>query len=147
LPGLVKVAMNLIVMRSGLGPMVRTSSGLLVAGALLAQTLNGCQTINTVNPFAPTFPHGKVALCPSAASIGAAVVVVTDTHKDRPGVQTIPRDTPPEGVCAAVNAAAIDAGFKTVYDDRQSSGVQILASDPDQIKIEAKNVRVVVQDF
>ena len=111
MPGLVKVAMNPIVMRSGLGPMARTSSGLLVAGALLAQTLSGCQTINSVNPFAPTFTHGKVALCPSAASVGAAVVVVTDTDKNRPGVQTIPRDTPPLTVTSRVPSRYLPSGI------------------------------------
>jgi hypothetical protein len=62
-------------------------------------------------------------------------------------VQTVPRDTAAEGVCAAVNKAAIDAGFKTSYEDGKSAGVTILAADPDRIKIEAKNVRLDEQPF
>jgi hypothetical protein len=113
--------------------------------ALLAFGLGGCQSINPMHLFTPGFQHGKVALCPSAASIGPGVVIVTDTGSGHPGVKTIPRDTPPEGVCAAVNAAAIDAGFKTVFDGQ--STVQILANDPKRIKIDNKNVRVDVQQF
>jgi hypothetical protein len=128
--------------------MIKTGfPGFRIAVALLPLALYGCQSIDVLHLFTTTYPHGKVALCPSAASIGPAVIVVTDTAKNHPGVQTVPRDTPPEGVCAALNDAAIDAGFQTVFDDQHNAGVQILAKDPDQIKIDSKNVRIVVQQF
>ena len=103
--------------------------------------------MDMLHVFSPAYPHGKVALCSSGAAIGPAVIVVTNTDSNRPGIQTVPRDTAEDGVCAALNQAARDAGFKTVFDTAKGSSVQILSKDPDNIKIDYKNVRITIQEF
>ena len=118
-----------------------------VPAMLLPLALCGCQSLDVLHVFTPRYPHGKVVLCPSATSIGPAAIIVTDTDKDHPGVETVPRDTAPEGVCAAVNKAAKDAGFETVDGDASGTGVRILSADPDRIKIDSTNVRLAVQQF
>ncbi len=91
--------------------------------------------------------HGKVVLCPTAAVVGPASIVVSNSSDDKPVVKTVARDTPAAGVCAAIAEAATAAGFKTETDDPGQAAVKILDDDPERIMIDVKNIRILTQTF